>query len=202
MISFELLSSCCLKYLELLSRYYFDLRGTGRQVIMHNFEGTLSGRKRNIVLLALVLLAADQLSKLAAYVLLRGKNGTILLPHVLELQYLENEGAAFGILRGRQWIFVLFAALIMLLVIWFCRRIPDRKEFRPLLYLAAILSAGALGNMADRILHTYVIDFIYLSFIDFPVFNIADMYVVGSCIGFLYLILFRYKDEDLKQILK
>lgn len=63
-------------------------------------------------------------------------------------------------------------------------------------YSLFFLTSGALGNLIDRIRLKYVIDFIYFSLIDFPVFNVADIYVTVSMIVLLLLVLFYYKDED------
>ena len=62
------------------------------------------------------------------------------------------------------------------------------------------LSAGAIGNYIDRVSNNYVVDFIYFSLIDFPVFNVADIYVTVAIFFLLILILFYYKDEDLDEI--
>ena len=59
-----------------------------------------------------------------------------------------------------------------------------------------LLVSGALGNVIDRVMHRYVVDFFYFEWIDFPIFNVADIYVVVSCILFLLLIFFYYKEED------
>ena len=59
-----------------------------------------------------------------------------------------------------------------------------------------VLFSGALGNFIDRLVHKYVVDFIYFSIIDFPVFNVADIYVTLSVITFVVLLLFKYKDND------
>ena len=63
-------------------------------------------------------------------------------------------------------------------------------------FCAVLVCAGAIGNMIDRIRLNYVIDFFYFSLIDFPIFNVADCYVVVACVLFAILVLFYYKDED------
>ena len=81
------------------------------------------------------------------------------------------------------------------------RKIPQNtSEFNPLLWSLAILCAGAVGNLIDRIMHRYVIDFIYFSVINFPIFNVADIYVTVSVILLIILVLFHYKDTDLQKI--
>ena len=79
---------------------------------------------------------------------------------------------------------------------------PRQKKYLYLDYIIVLVVAGAIGNHIDRVLNNYVVDFIYFSLINFPVFNIADCYVTVSMILLLILILFYYKDEDLEEIKK
>ena len=76
-------------------------------------------------------------------------------------------------------------------------KLPDKKKFRILYVLFGLLTGGAIGNMVDRIRLGYVVDFIYVSLIDFPIFNVADMCIVISIIILAILYLFVYKEEDL-----
>ena len=79
---------------------------------------------------------------------------------------------------------------------------PREKKYLYLDYIIVLVVAGAIGNHIDRVINNYVVDFIYFSLINFPVFNIADCYVTVSMILLLILILFYYKDEDLEEIKK
>ena len=75
-------------------------------------------------------------------------------------------------------------------------RIPKERFYLPLLTIATVLAAGALGNFIDRFFRGYVIDFIYFSLIDFPVFNLADIYVVASGIFLILFVCTKYRDDD------
>ena len=75
--------------------------------------------------------------------------------------------------------------------------VPSDKKYLPLRIVLIAISAGAAGNLVDRVMLHYVRDFIYFSLIDFPVFNVADIYVTCSVFVLVYLILFYYKEEDL-----
>ena len=75
---------------------------------------------------------------------------------------------------------------------------PFTKKIFPLFFNTSLLTAGTFGNFIDRVRLKYVVDFIYFKPIDFPVFNVADMYITISCILFIYLIMFYYKNEDFK----
>ncbi len=149
-------------------------------------------------LTAIALTAIDQLTKLAAVRLLRGNPAKTIIPGVFELEYLENHGAAFGMLQNKHWIFILFALVIVVLSVLAFRRIPDTKRFLALKAICVLICSGAVGNMIDRLLHGYVIDFLYFSLIDFPIFNVADIYVTVSCALLLILLFFVYSEEELQ----
>lgn len=142
------------------------------------------------------LLVIDQLTKWLAVVHLKDKAPFILIDGVFQFRYLENRGAAFGMMQERQYIFVAGAIIICLIIAFLYVRIPHVKKYFPLRICGVLLCAGAIGNMIDRIRLNYVIDFLYFNLIDFPIFNVADCYVVVSCIAFVILILFYYKEED------
>ena len=148
-----------------------------------------------------LLLALDQITKYLACTVLKESGPVALLPGVFEFRYLENQGAAFGRLENMQWIFILFALVISGAAIWLYLRLPAEHRLLPLRILCITLTAGALGNMIDRICHHFVIDFLYFSAINFPIFNVADIYVCVSTAVFLLLILFYYKEEDLDRIM-
>ena len=139
------------------------------------------------------LIAADLLTKLTASKL--GSREVVLIPGVLSLSYIENRGAAFGIMQGRQWLLIVISAvMIAAAVVFYIRRIRD-IQYRYLRVLIVFLVAGALGNMIDRIMLGYVRDFIYFKLIDFPVFNVADIYVTVSAVLILIWIIL-HGDSD------
>ena len=152
------------------------------------------------LLFFLVLLALDQGTKYLAVTHLKDRPSVKIWPGVFELQYLENRGAAFGILQDGKLFFV-FAAIVMLTVIAFILvKTPKGKKYRTWHILLTFIAAGAIGNMIDRLRLDYVVDFFYISLIDFPIFNVADIYVVTATILVFVLLLFVYKDEELKFI--
>lgn len=141
--------------------------------------------------------ALDQWTKYLAVTFLKDKPAIPIWEHVLELNYLENTGAAFGMLSNQK-IFILFIALIFLAIATYTLiKVPDKKKFRSLHLVLSFLAAGAIGNMIDRIRLDYVVDFIYFVYIDFPIFNVADIYVTVSTIVLIFLLLFVYKENDL-----
>ena len=141
--------------------------------------------------LILVLILLDQVAKHEALLHLKDHSSISLIPGVLELAYVENRGMAFGMLEGRQFLFGGMCVIFCIALIWVFVR-----EYLPLLLTGAVLFGGAAGNFIDRLFRGYVVDFIYFSLIDFPVFNIADIYVVCGGIVLVLLVVFKYKDED------
>ena len=87
--------------------------------------------------------------------------------------------------------------LVLLLIGYIYGKIPVKKRFGLLRLCAVLVASGAVGNMIDRMVQNYVVDFFYFSLIDFPIFNVADCYVVIGCFLFAFLIFFYYKDEEL-----
>ena len=151
-----------------------------------------------IIALAGVIL--DQLSKYMAVHFLQGTDGIDLIPGVFRLTYLENRGAAFGVLQGQQWFFYIITAVILVVVVLAFVRIPAGRKFLPLQICGVFIVSGALGNLIDRVRLGYVVDFFYFELIDFPVFNVADIFVTVSAVLLAVLLLLYYKEEDLEQI--
>ena len=151
-----------------------------------------------IVIAAGVIL--DQWSKYMAVLHLQGTDGVDLIPGVFRLTYLENRGAAFGVLQGQQWFFYIITAVILVAVLLVYRRMPAGRKFLPLRVCAVLIVSGALGNLIDRVGQEYVVDFFYFELIDFPVFNVADIFLTVSAVLLAVLLLLYYKEEDLEYI--
>lgn len=148
----------------------------------------------------LMIVFLDQITKYLAFLYLRGKEAFVLIPGVFELYYLENRGAAFGILQNKGLFFVIVTMIFMVIIVLFYIRIPDNKKFYVLRWLTVLVAAGATGNMIDRLFRGYVVDFFYFSLIDFPVFNVADCYVTLAVFILVLLIFFYFSEDDLEEI--
>ena len=153
-----------------------------------------------IAIIAIVLgVVLDQYTKVLAVENL--KDGAIpLIEGVFELRYLENRGAAFGMLQNQQTFFLIIGIVTLIAVAIIYARMPHTKRYLPLRVCLVSIVTGAIGNMIDRIRLDYVIDFLYFKLINFPIFNVADIYVTCAAIIFLVLGIFYYKDEDLELI--
>ena len=157
------------------------------------------------LLLLILLIGIDQASKLWVKSDLMNQDPLIIIKDVLRLQYHENNGAVWGILSGKVVYLTIFTFLIMIFILYLYFKIPDDKKYNALKILTVFITAGAIGNLIDRMYLGYVVDFIYFEIINFPLFNIADSYLTVSSILLLILALFYYKDEDfafLDQIFK
>ena len=148
--------------------------------------------------LTALLIFVDQFSKHLAIVHLKDKPAKKLIDGVLELQYLENRGSAFGMLQNQKF-FILFVGIIcMAVVLFFLFKLPIQKKFRIVHVLIALVVSGGIGNMIDRFRFDFVVDFISFVLIHFPIFNIADCYIVVSTILLFILFMFVYKEKDLE----
>lgn len=143
-----------------------------------------------------LLIGFDQLTKFLAVENLKDKADIPLIPNVLYFQYLENRGAAFGIFQDQKIFLILLTSLILIGVCYVLWKIPADKKYIYLKLLCFLITAGGIGNLIDRIRLDYVIDFIYFAPIDFPIFNVADIYVSVGMILLFIVVLFYYKDED------
>ena len=157
-------------------------------------------RKTVILIVDLVMMVLltflDQFTKYLAVLYLKGQPSVPILKNILVLQYLENKGAAFGMLQNQKIFFIFIEILILLVIAFVLFRIPSHKKYTLMHVILVLVAGGAVGNMIDRVLQDYVVDFIYIELIDFPIFNLADIYVTFATAVFVIAVLFYYKEED------
>lgn len=147
-------------------------------------------------MLFVILVIADQLTKHLAVVRLKNQAAYNLINGILEFNYLENRGAAFGVLQNQKYFFVFVALIFIGVIVFVLIKVPTQKKYYSLNILLVMIAAGAVGNMIDRVLYDYVVDFIYLVCIQFPIFNMADIYVTTATVILVFQILFVYKTND------
>ena len=122
--------------------------------------------------LAIVILLLDQGTKILAERAL-SRQPLVLIPGALELTYLENRGAVWGLMQGWRIVFLVATFVFLCILVWFYAK--KRKDMTVLTrVILSLLFAGAIGNLIDRVFLGYVRDMIYFSLINFPVFNVAD----------------------------
>lgn len=173
-------------------------------------------------ILMFILVAFDQFTKYLVVNGLKGKTAIPIIKDVFELKYLENTSAAFGIdpisllqrlfkfrifidnpdlyLNVRMCFFYIFTVVIIVIFCWIFIKIPKHNKMIYLDYIIIFMISGAIGNFIDRISQKYVVDFLYFKLIDFPIFNVADIYVTCAAISMIILGVFYYKDEDFEMI--
>ena len=146
--------------------------------------------------LTVLLFIIDQLTKYFAKLFLAGNSGVTVIPGVFQLFYLENRGAAFGMFADRQIFFIAVAVLMSIVAVYVYYRLPLEKHYHLLRFICILIVSGAVGNMADRLIYGFVIDFLYFKLIDFPVFNVADCYVcIGAALAVFSILTVYRKDE-------
>lgn len=142
------------------------------------------------------LLLADQYTKYLAILHLKGKPPLVLLDRILEFSYLENTGAAFSSFSGKQTFLIILTALVIMILIWRFFTLPVGKRFFWIRLCLLFILSGAVGNLIDRMSRRYVVDFIYFVPINFPKFNVADIYITVGVAVLAALMLFYYSDEE------
>ena len=150
------------------------------------------------VVIMCLLIVADQYTKALAVVMLKDKPAIPIISGILEFNYLENRGAAFGMMQNQKIFFIFVAVIILGCIIYMLVKAPAQKKYVILHILLVFIAAGAIGNMIDRLSLNYVVDFIYIKAINFPIFNVADIYVTVSTILLAIVLIFVYKDDDLR----
>ncbi len=140
-------------------------------------------------ILAVLLVALDQLTKALVRANIPLGQSIPFLPHIMDLTYVQNTGAAFSLLREHTWLLTLLsAALVVVVALLVARRVISGPLGR---FAAMLVMAGGVGNLIDRVVLGYVTDMFETTFIDFAVFNVADCCVtVGVVLLFLYVIFF------------
>lgn len=128
----------------------------------------------------IVLIAIDQLTKLVVLNSLKHVENVDIIKGFFSLTYVENRGAAFGMLEGGKWIFLAITAAVVVLVAVYYVKMQKTKENLWLRVAMAMIVSGAVGNAIDRLFRGFVVDFLnfWIFGWDFPVFNFADILVV------------------------
>ncbi|CAI2671453.1 Lipoprotein signal peptidase [Apilactobacillus kunkeei] len=137
------------------------------------------------------LVGIDQAIKIWISANISETSSTTIIPGVLSITNLHNSGAAWSILEGQQWLFSIITLVAVVVIVYFMIKLKGRK-----LYLTSttILLAGILGNFINRFLQGYVVDMFQVDFINFPVFNFADICITFGIILLFFAIL---RDGDL-----
>ncbi len=138
-------------------------------------------------ILGILLVVADQLTKYWAKNALANGATVDFIPHVMDFVYVENRGAAFGILQDTRWLLIGLTVVVLGLLLFYA--FQTKKRHPVFLLSVALIVAGGIGNLIDRLFFGYVTDFLHLLFMEFPCFNLADVCVcVGGALIVIYLL--------------
>ncbi len=148
-----------------------------------------------------LLTAIDQLTKFMVTSSFELYESRPVIRNILSFTYIQNRGVAWGMFQGKIPVFLILTAIILVLCFFIYSNLEGQDKYKILRANIVILVAGALGNMIDRVKLGFVVDFFEVKFIDFPVFNVADIYVVVSMIMIFILIMFKYSNEEFDEIL-
>jgi signal peptidase II len=151
-------------------------------------------------IIVIVLVILDQITKWQALTKLKPIKNTVVIKGFLDFTFVENRGAAFGILSGRRIFFILLTVVVAAGILYSFYKLPKTREYNWLKCGLVLVLSGAIGNVIDRAVRGYVVDFLEVTFIKWPVFNLADIYVVVGACFILFLSLFVIKEEEKKEV--
>ncbi|MCR5278835.1 MAG: signal peptidase II [Lachnospiraceae bacterium] len=149
------------------------------------------------IILLILCIVADRISKYYAITKLKDHPAVSAFNGLLEFRYTENPGAAFSVLEGQTSFFILIFIVVLFTGIYYIIKSPGRIKYIHSHICIAFILGGAIGNIADRILYSAVIDFIYFISFDFPIFNVADVFLTVGTVGLVLALVFYYKEDDL-----
>ena len=145
------------------------------------------------IIISIILLCIDQISKLLVVNLLTKTNSIAIIKNFFYLTYINNDGAAFSILVGKRVLLILIAVLVIVMLIRYIKKNNIQNKLE--LVSISLIIGGSLGNLIDRVVRGYVIDFLDFKIFNynFPIFNLADTFIV---IGVFLLLLKEIRKEN------
>ena len=142
-----------------------------------------------MTLAAAIIVAADQITKYLVVANIDLGGYVKAIDGLFHFTYIQNDGAAFSMLKGQQWLFAVLFVVLTVAVIWeFYKKKMGFTAFEKWCIVA--IWAGGLGNMIDRVRLGYVVDMVNLEFMNFPVFNVADCFITCGCIALMVSLVF------------
>lgn len=145
------------------------------------------------IIISIILLCIDQISKLLVVNLLTKTDSITIIKNFFYLTYINNDGAAFSILVGKRILLILIAVLVIVMLIRYIKKNNIQNKLE--LVSISLIIGGSLGNLMDRVIRGYVIDFLDFKIFNynFPIFNLADTFIV---IGVFLLLLKEIRKEN------
>ncbi len=143
-----------------------------------------------VYVITILLIVIDRVTKGWALIYLKDQDSIQVIPHVFSLNFVANKGMGFGILPSFGYIQVYLVILLLGVAGYYLWRYNLSKGNK---IAVSLILAGAIGNAVDRLLYGFVVDMLEITFFSFPVFNIADVCIVGGIILLMAMILFSKK---------
>lgn len=163
-------------------------------ILYFSFYRRGKGRAASLALAAVFCVAADQAVKLLVVTTMQPGETRRFLPPLLQLTRVHNYGAAWSSFSGARWLLVLLTTAAMLALIWLLAKIVRHPLGQ---WSLACIIGGGVGNLIDRVCLGYVVDMLETMFMSFPVFNVADVFVVCGTIGaIVYYFLFYGRCDE------
>ena len=147
---------------------------------------------KKLFIFSIMFLLIDQISK-GLVNLYMNVNESIKLFNLLSITYVHNTGAAFSMLEGARWLFIILGIVTMNVIFIFFIKDKELNNFEIVIY--SLLLSGIMGNLIDRFLYGYVIDFIDVNLFNFAIFNLADSFMV---VGVILLMMGMIKCKSTK----
>lgn len=164
-----------------------------------NLEGGINLSAIIAAVISAVIVIADQVIKYFVYENLQGVDSVPFIGNLLTLTYVENRGAAFGMLQNMSWLFAIIT--IVMIVLFFYIIINKKINSKFFITCTALIIGGGVGNLIDRIFRGFVIDYLQLSFFPY-VCNLADYCITIGAVMLIIYVLFYYGKNDKKKIEK
>lgn len=149
------------------------------------------------VFVVALMLGVDQLIKYYVDIYLKNRPAVVVIKNILQLNYLENDGAMMGFMGGKTALMTVLAVIcvIVMLVVIFSGLIKDKVDF----WCCLFMISGGLGNIIDRIFRGYVIDYIEVLFVDFYIFNFADCLITVAAFLLIFYQIYLITQENKKK---
>lgn len=148
------------------------------------------------LILTIGLILIDQITKIITLKQLAPIGSVTIIENILSFTYVENRGAAFGIMQNSRIFFLIFTVILIGAIIYYTIKTKQNSKFY--LISTSLIIAGGIGNFIDRLFRGYVVDMIEVTFIDYPVFNFADICIVIGAILFCVYMLFSKPENTEK----
>ena len=150
------------------------------------------------VLILAAIIAVDQITKYIAVTKLMPVGSVTFIEGIMDFTFVRNFGAAFGILQGAKIFFVVITAALAVVTVIAFKKMPKTKGYGLVRLSLLFILGGAAGNCIDRLARGYVVDFFDTAFMEWPVFNVADIFVVLGAVLMAFTVLFVIKDNPEK----